>query len=76
MSCTFCGHPTPHVCWDANEASTCGNYAHARRRLKTFEAARGEVERIIEARARKPNRSEIEAQERRMLAQLKEKYEA
>lgn len=76
MGCDFCGHDTPHSCWDANEAANCGNYLSRRAYVKArlFKAA--EVEKIIERRSKRPSPAQIEAAERRELARLKAKYEA
>lgn len=74
MGCQFCGHTTPHGCWDAAEAASCGNYANARARIKEQRNHVAEVEREIAARHRKPTRVEIEKAERRELARLKAKY--
>ena len=76
MSCTFCGHDTPHGCWDAKEAASCGNYANLRDAAKSKRAAIDEVEKVIAAaRPKPPTAAQIEKAERRELARLKAKYE-
>jgi hypothetical protein len=75
MGCDFCGHSTPHGCWDAQEAASCGNYAHARNAMKARLTASADVEKIIEARTTPPTRAQIEKSERAQLARLKAKYE-
>ena len=78
MGCDFCGHSTPHSCWDADEASNCGNYLHARDAVKSRHSKIDDVEKIItdrERRMRPPTAAQIEARERKELARLKRKYE-
>jgi len=72
MGCSFCGHSTPHGCWDAAEAARCGNMpadalSNAKKLVSELEA----VERIRNG----PTKAEIEKAERRELARLKKKYE-
>ncbi len=72
MGCSFCGHSTPHGCWDAREAAQCGNMpadalSNARKLVSELEA----VERIRKG----PTKAEIERAERRELARLEKKYE-
>lgn len=74
-SCSFCSNPTPHVCWTAEEASCCGNYATARAELKSRQGRADAVERIIAAASRKQTAAEIEKRERKELDRLKRKYE-
>ena len=75
MSCDFCGHPTPHGCWTAEEAASCGNYSRAREAILKNQTTRDAVEEIIAARGKPPTREQIEEIERRELARLKAKYE-
>jgi len=75
VGCEFCGHATPHSCWDAHEAASCGNYANARERLKARRSAALDVEKVIAARTKGPSKAQIEKAERAELARLKRKYE-
>lgn len=78
MSCQFCNHPTPHSCWDAAEAASCGNYANARAAMKAQHGGVVAVEREIQRLERimkPPTPKQIEKRERAELARLKSKYE-
>lgn len=75
MSCMFCGHNTPHSCWDAFEAANCGNYKAMRERIVQNSSAVAEVERIIKSRSKSLSKEDIEKAERKELQRLKDKYE-
>jgi len=75
MGCQFCGHSTPHGCWDANEAASCGNYRNARAQIASRRSATDEVEKVLKARAKRPSKAQIEKAERAELARLKAKYD-
>lgn len=76
MGCSFCGHSTPHGCWDAHEAANCGNMTEStmKRAAETAKAIQ-EVAAIRRTADRPPSKAQIERLERAELARLKKKYE-
>lgn len=72
LRCGFCGKDYVQACWDAAEASRCGNMSpHALSNAKKLVRELEAVERISKG----PTKAEVEKAERRELARLKKKYE-